>query len=68
MSPEFLSSETFLNVFRKRLKESAKRETEHMTAAVSTYEEYAERVGFLRGIEEALALFDETEKKFFPRY
>jgi len=65
---DFLSSETFLNIYRKKLKEAADRETRYMTTAVSSHEEYAERVGFLRGIEEALAIFNDVEKQFFPKY
>jgi len=64
----FPVEETFLTVYRRKLKEAAALETKFITSSVSPYNEYAERVGFLRGIEQALAEFDETQKHFFPEY
>lgn len=64
----FMAEETFLTVYKKKLKESSTRETKFVVTAVAPYEEYAERVGFIRGIEEALAIFEETQKHFFPTY
>jgi hypothetical protein len=60
--------ETFLTHYLKALKEVADRETRFITVAVSSHEEYAERVGFLRAIDEAKVLFEETQRKFFAEY
>lgn len=65
---EYISEETFLAVYRKKLKEARTRESEFNNASVAPYETYAERVGFIRGIDEALSIFDEVQKQFFPDY
>ena len=62
----FQAEETFLTVYKKRLKEAAKLEANFITTNVNPYEQYIERVGYLRGIEQALALFEDVQKGFFP--
>ena len=60
--------ETFLTHYAKALEEAKDRETRFIISAVSPQEEYAERVGFIRAIEEAKVLFEEIKRKYFPEY
>jgi hypothetical protein len=49
------------------LQEAEDREIEFTVSAPSTHEEYVGRVGYIRAIREARILFEETQRKFFPR-
>ena len=60
--------ETFESHYLQALKEAQDRETRFICTAVSSHEEYAERVGFLRAISEAKVIFEETQRKFWPEY
>ena len=64
----FSVEQTFLTEYLKALKEAADRETRYITATVSSHEEYAERVGYLRAITEVKIIFEETQRKFYPEY
>ena len=63
----FLSEETFFSAYLQTLQEAEDREIEFTVSAPSTHDEYVERVGFIRAIREARILFEETQRKFFPR-